>query len=188
MEDRIEPIDNRKAAEAYLVFIEDFATRALATEVLTTGERKTVEQSRRALRASFGAIVDLIIDLSLKEKPKSTDILYQAMLALMSNSFLLGSITRVSNAARTVTKKEQAETARTARSQNSARDARLAAVRAAMEATVTKPTRGEAYARLIEPDANKRLGLEGDDKLSIWTIRSDVRAILEEAPRKSGKS
>jgi hypothetical protein len=67
------------------------------------------------------------------------------------------------------------------------RDVKLAAVRAAIEATVTKPTRGEAYARLIEPQVNKRLGLEDDDKLSIWTIRDAVRAVLTEAPRKLGK-
>jgi|SRR5271166_2780069 len=179
-----EPIDNLKAAQAYLVLIEEFVTHALPTEVLTTFERKTVQQSRSALRASFEAIVDLIIDFSLNEKPKSTDILYQTMLSLMSNSFLLGSITRVSNAARTVTKREQAEIARTARSENSARDATLAAVRAAMQETSTKPTRGEAYANFIEPHVSKRLGR----KVSVSTIRNAVRAILEEAPRKSDKS
>lgn len=112
MEEKNEPIVNRKAAEVCLAKIEDFAARALTTEVPTKGERKIVEQSRRALRVSFEDIVTLIIDFSLKEKPKSTDILYQAMSSLMSNSYLLGSITRVSNAARTVTKREQAELAR----------------------------------------------------------------------------
>jgi hypothetical protein len=63
-----------------------------------------------------------------------------------------------------------------------------AAVCAAMKETAAKPTRGEAFARLIEPDVNRSLGHEGEDKVSLWTIRGAVRAILEEAPRKSGKS
>ena len=56
----------------------------------------------------------------------------------------------------------------------------MAAVRAAMEGR--KPTRGEAFARLIEPDVNKRLSREGEDKLSVWAVRNAVRAILKEAP------
>jgi hypothetical protein len=64
---------------------------------------------------------------------------------------------------------------------------KFTAVRAAMKATATKPTRGEAYARLIEPEVNKRMGLDGYHRLSVWTIRNIVRAIQKEAPRKSGK-
>ena len=66
------------------------------------------------------------------------------------------------------------------------RDARLAAVRAVMEET-PKATKSVEYADRIQAKVNERLGLEGDDKLSVWTIRNDVRVILEEAPRKSGK-
>ena len=62
------------------------------------------------------------------------------------------------------------------------RDARLAAVRAMMGET-PKASKSVEYAHRIEAKVNKRLGLEGDDELSVWTIRKDVRAILEETPQ-----
>jgi hypothetical protein len=56
------------------------------------------------------------------------------------------------------------------------REATLNAVRAAMKATPARPTQGEAYARLIQPEVEKRLGRP----LSVSTIRRYARIILEE--------
>jgi hypothetical protein len=54
----------------------------------------------------------------------------------------------------------------------------LSAVQAAMKRTPAKATRGEAYARIIQPEVEKRLGRA----VSPSTVRNAVRAALKEAP------
>jgi hypothetical protein len=63
-------------------------------------------------------------------------------------------------------------------------EAARTAVRAAMQGTNTKATRGVKYAEFIQPKVVEKLGRD----VSPWHIRGHVRAILEETPRKSGKS
>ena len=59
------------------------------------------------------------------------------------------------------------------------REAMLAAVRVAIKGTSTKPTRGEAFARLIQPSVAMHLGR---DEVSIWTVRAAIRVALKEMP------
>ncbi len=75
-------------------------------------------------------------------------------------------------------RRDQATRAREARAAKSAarRKELLATVRAAMKGTPAKPTRGEAFAKLIQPDVEKRLGRN----VSLSTIRRYVEAILKE--------
>ena len=75
-------------------------------------------------------------------------------------------------------KQAKAAAMRGARAEKSApkKDAALDAVRAAMNETATKATRGEAYARIIQPGVEKRL----KRKVSVPTVCRYVRVILEE--------
>jgi hypothetical protein len=130
---------------------------------------------RDGFRANFAAIA---ADAELREGTRlaAFKAMFQALaIGVLSSrdADLVDSIKRNAEQAR-------AAKARQARARKYApeKEAMLAAVHAAMEARRTTPTRGEAFARLIEADVNKLLGLEGERKLSIWTIRNAVRAIL----------
>jgi hypothetical protein len=138
-------------------------------------QAESLRRFRDGFRASFAAIA---ADAELREQTRLAvfKAMFQALAigaASSRDAHLVDRIKREAEQAR-------AANARQERARKSApqKEAMLAAVRAAMEARRTTPTRGEAFARLIEPDVNKRLGLEGEHKLSIWTIRNAVRALL----------
>jgi hypothetical protein len=143
-----------------------------------------LRQLRDGFRANFAAIA---ADAELRAETRLA--VFKAMFQALAIGVVSSRDADLVNRIKREAEQARAAKAREGRAHKSAQQKGtvLAAVRAATEARGTTPTRGEAFARLIEPDVNKHLGLEGDHKRSIWTIRNAVRAILEETPRKIGQ-
>jgi hypothetical protein len=157
----------------------------VADEALAAADRDSAEAERfQRLQEEFLSSFDAFASDS--QIPKSSR---PAALGAILNALFIGLFSDdPDRRIRIIREFEQqrAARARAAREKKSAPEKRrtLAAVRKAMQATATKPTRGVGYAKRIGPKVVKFLKRD----VSLWQIRDLVRVILEESPGKRGKS
>ena len=156
-----------------------------AEEALDAAGDDTEERERRRrygweFCSSYG-----ILSLDFGIAPKSRRVALRAISNALMIGMSLGDPKRRDKIVRE-SRRAQAAKMRAAKEAKAApeREKTLAAVRAAMQETTRRPTRGEGYAKLILPKVVKHLQRD----ISLSSIRGYVRVILEEPPGKPGKS
>jgi hypothetical protein len=181
-------------ARSFVNHIETIAKSSLENggTVLTDDDKEALEYAIQRLRPPFDQLAKWFIESRKESSPEHVGFGYEQIWELMAAAFLAGRSGTVTSSARAYFTPEiihdfeerRAAAARQALAAKSApqKHATLAAVRIAIKETAAKPSGGEAFARLIQTDVQKRLGR----RVSVWTIRETVRAILKEAPGKVG--
>jgi hypothetical protein len=185
---RTGPPQAKALAYKYMVFVEQLIKDLLSKNenVLASSDRELLKSARKTLRPAFQQQVKYFFEPMHASEPWVGNAGYWALYQVMQATNLGCSSAIIRDSVRDYltsilaaqTAQKQAAMARQALAAKRApqKSETLAAVRAAVKKTPAKPTRSEAYARLLQPLVKERLGRN----VSVSTVRRCVTAILEE--------
>ena len=89
----------RNGAEEYILYLEEMAGIALATDLLSTEERNNLKRSLDQLSSSFDKIKKFCTDQILNSRPADASFFYRQIWILSSSAFLIGSHTTITESA-----------------------------------------------------------------------------------------
>ena len=172
----------RNGAEEYILHLEEMASIALATDLLSPEERNNLKRSLDQLRSSFDKIKKFCTDQILNPRPADASFFYQQIWLLSSSAFLIGSHATITNSSQKFTRIQQAKIARKGLSDNSLK-ARILIDAIKKEIEAVKPKHAfavsEKFADIIRPGVLRGMNIEESIDERKWPSVSTIKAKLK---------
>jgi len=162
--------------------LEETASIALATDLLSPAERNNLKRSLDQLRSSFDKIKKFCTDQILNPRPADASFFYQQIWLLSSSAFLIGSHATITDSSQKFTRIQQAKIARKGLSDNSLKERILIdAIKKEIEAVKTKHVLAvsEKFAKIIRPGVLRGMNIEESIDERKWPSVSTIKAKLK---------